>query len=98
MTRSEFIARLAARAPRLTNKGAGVSVFLILDLITNALTRGDRVEIHGFGSFASHRRKPRKGRNPKSGETVDIPAKYVLYFKAAKELGERVDNVKGKPF
>jgi integration host factor beta subunit len=62
---------------------------MILDAMTDALSRGDRIEIRGFGSFALNYRPPRVGRNPKSGEKVQVPEKYVPHFKAGKELRER---------
>lgn len=91
ITRSELISRLAARAGDISYKDAEVSVSLILDAITAALARGDRVEIRGFGSFASNYRPPRIGRNPKTGKQVQVPEKNVPHFKAGKELRERVD-------
>ncbi len=60
--------------------------------MTEALASGDRIEIRGFGSFALNYRPPRIGRNPKSGDKVQVPAKYVPHFKAGKELRERVDS------
>lgn len=92
MTKSELIARLAARFPQLVAKDADFAVKMILDEMTAALSRGDRIEIRGFGSFALNYRPPRTGRNPKSGDKVQVPAKYVPHFKAGKELRERVDN------
>ena len=72
-------------------KDADYAVKMILDAMTDALARGDRIEIRGFGSFALNYRPPRTGRNPKSGEKVLVPEKYVPHFKAGKELRERVD-------
>jgi len=69
-----------------------LSVKTILDAMSEALSRGDRIEIRGFGSFALNYRPPRVGRNPKSGEKVDVPEKWVPHFKAGKELRERVDG------
>jgi integration host factor subunit beta len=92
MTKSELIARLAERFPQLVAKDADFAVKVILDAMTGALARGDRIEIRGFGSFALNYRPPRVGRNPKSGDTVHVPAKYVPHFKAGKELRERVDG------
>ena len=92
MTRSDLIARLACRFPQLISQDAEVSVKILLDTIADALVRGGRVEIRGFGSFALNHRPGRTGRNPKSGETVRVPAKYVPHFKAGKELRERVDD------
>ena len=65
---------------------------VILDALTDSLAQGDRIEIRGFGSFTLNYRPPRLGRNPKSGEKVQVPAKYVPHFKPGKELRERVDQ------
>jgi len=92
MTKSELIARLASRFPQLVAKDAEFAVRMILDAITAALERGDRIETRGFGSFEIRRKPPRIGRNPRSGEKVHVPAKYVPHFKAGKELRERVDR------
>jgi len=91
MNRADLIACLAARAAKLTPKDAEISVSLILDSIASALVRGDRIEIRGFGSFALNYRPPRQSRNPKSGDPVQVPAKYLPHFKVGKELRERVD-------
>ena len=91
MTKSELIAQLAERFPQLVAKDADYAVKMILDAMTDALARGDRIEIRGFGSFALNYRPPRTGRNPNSGEKVLVPEKYVPHFKAGKELRERVD-------
>ena len=93
MTKSEPIAKLAGRFPQLVAKDADYAVKMILDAMTAALTRADRIEIRGFGSFALNYRPPRVGRNPKSGEKVQVPEKYVPHFKAGKELRERVDQL-----
>ena len=92
MTNSELIARLAERFPQLVAKDADLAVKMILDAMSDALVRADRIEIRGFGSFALNYRPPRTGRNPKSGEKVSVPAKWVPHFKAGKELRERVDQ------
>ena len=92
MTKSELIAQLAERFPQLVAKDADLAVKMILDAMSEALVRGDRIEIRGFGSFALNYRPPRLGRNPNSGEKVDVPAKWVPHFKAGKELRERVDQ------
>ena len=93
ITRSKLVERLAIRAGNLPAKDVDVSVSLILEAITDALARGDRVEIRGFGSFDLNYRSPRIGRNPKTGEQVQVPAKNVPHFKAGKELRERVDTI-----
>ena len=92
MTKSELIARLAERFPQLVAKDADFAVKMMLDAMSEALVRGDRIEIRGFGSFALNYRPPRVGRNPKSGEKVSVPAKWVPHFKAGKELREKVDQ------
>ncbi len=91
MTKSELIAKLAARYPQLVAKDAELAVKMILDAMGKSLAQGQRIEIRGFGSFGLNYRPPRTGRNPKSGEKVQVPAKYVPHFKAGKELRERVD-------
>lgn len=91
LTRSELIVRLAARNPRLAARDADEAVKLILDVLGAALSQGGRIEIRGFGSFSLNYRPARLGRNPKSGECVRVPAKFVPHFKAGKELRARVD-------
>ncbi|HMN82738.1 MAG TPA: integration host factor subunit beta [Burkholderiaceae bacterium] len=91
MTKSELIARLAERYPQLVAKDAEFAVKTILDAMARALADGHRIEIRGFGSFALSYRPPRVGRNPKSGERVQVPEKRVPHFKPGKELRERVD-------
>jgi integration host factor subunit beta len=92
MTKSELIARLAARYPQLVAKDAEYAVKMILDAMTHSLVNGERIEIRGFGSFGLNHRPSRVGRNPKSGEKVHVPEKFVPHFKAGKELRERVDQ------
>lgn len=92
MTKSELIASLAARFPQLVAKDADLAVKVILDAMTASLSQGGRIEIRGFGSFSLNYRPPRVGRNPKSGDKVHVPEKYVPHFKAGKELRERVDR------
>ncbi|MCB1937133.1 MAG: integration host factor subunit beta [Nitrosomonas sp.] len=94
MTKSELISRLAARFPQLVAKDAELSVKMIIDAMAQSLANGHRIEIRGFGSFDLNYRPPRVGRNPKSGEKVRVPAKYVPHFKAGKEMRERVDYKK----
>ena len=96
MTKSELIAKLAGRYPQLVAKDAELAVKMVLDAMTHALLAGNRIEIRGFGSFGLNYRPPRTGRNPKSGEKVHVPEKYVPHFKAGKELRERVDGANGE--
>ena len=92
MTKSELIVRLAARYPQLVAKDAEFAVKTILDAMILSLVKGQRIEIRGFGSFGLNYRPPRTGRNPKSGDKVQVPEKFVPHFKAGKELRERVDS------
>jgi len=91
VTRADLIAAIASRFPTLTVKDADVAVKEILNAIGRCLTQGDRVEIRGFGSFRLNYHPARVGRNPKTGATVPVPAKYVPHFTAGKELRERVE-------
>ena len=91
MTRSDLVARLAERFPQLTQRDTEFAVKTILDAMSDALARGHRIEIRGFGSFSISRRPPRVGRNPRSGEQVTIPEKLVPHFKPGKALREAVD-------
>jgi len=97
VTKSELSARLAQRYPQLVAKDAEYAVKMILDAMTHNLLSGHRIEIRGFGSFGLNYRPPRTGRNPKSGEKVHVPEKYVPHFKAGKELRERVDGGDPEP-
>jgi len=92
MTRAELITILASRFPTLLVRDSEIAVKVILDAIGDSLAQGGRVEIRGFGSFGLNFRPPRRGRNPKSGETVCVPAKYVPHFKAGKEMRECVEQ------
>lgn len=91
MTKSELIARLADRFPQLLCKDAELAVNMLLEGISSALSQGRRVEVRGFGTFASSYRPPRTGRNPKSGEKVQVQGKYVPHFKPGKEMRKRID-------
>ncbi|HWU68833.1 MAG TPA: integration host factor subunit beta [Stenotrophobium sp.] len=93
MTKSELIERLVAGQPHLMQKDVELAVKLVLDQISNALAKKDRVEIRGFGSFSLHHRPARIGRNPKSGDPVHIPPKSVPHFKPGKEMRERVNSM-----
>ena len=94
MTKSQLIELLSARHSQLAPKDAELAVKTMLDAMAHTLASGNRIEIRGFGSFGLNYRPPRTGRNPKSGEKVQVPEKYVPHFKAGKELRERVDAKK----
>ena len=92
MTKSELIEVLAQKQPQLAYRDIELAVKTILEYMSASLSSGERIEIRGFGSFSLHFRPARSGRNPKSGEPVSLPAKYVPHFKPGKELRERVNN------
>ena len=92
MTRSDLVEELAARFPQLHHRDTEQAVKAILDAMSDALVRGNRIEIRGFGSFSVTERPPRIGRNPRSGASVAIPAKRVPHFKPGKALREAVDE------
>ncbi len=91
MTRTELIQNLSLSFPQFPLKDIDLTVRVILDKLSHTLAQGGRVEIRGFGSFSLNHRPPSKGRNPKTGATVLIPAKYVPHFKPGKKMRERVD-------
>ncbi len=91
MTKSELIERIAAVQSQLSAKDVELAVKMMLDHMAEALAEGERIEIRGFGSFSLHYRAPRLGRNPKTGEKVELAGKYVPHFKPGKELRERVN-------
>ncbi len=92
MTRSELIADLANANPHLMSRDVELIVSTIFDEITAALARGARVELRGFGAFTVKKRDARTGRNPRTGEAVPVNEKLVPFFKAGKELRERVNR------
>ena len=91
MTRTDLVAALADKFSQLTQRDTEFAVKTILDAMSDALARGHRIEIRGFGSFSINRRPPRVGRNPRSGEQVTITEKLVPHFKPGKALREGVD-------
>jgi integration host factor subunit beta len=92
MTKSKLINLLAAKFSQLVHKDAELSVKSIIDTMSSSLKDKKRIEIRGFGSFSLNYRPPRIGRNPKTGDKVNVPAKHVPHFKAGKELRARVDK------
>jgi integration host factor subunit beta len=96
MIKSELIAKLAAKMTHLPEKQVTEGINIILELMSDALIEGKRIEIRGFGSFSLHYRLPRNAHNPKTGEKVVTEAKYSPHFKPGKELRERVDASRHK--
>ena len=96
MTKSELIEILATKNSHLNHKDVELAVKSLLEQMSMSLATGQRIEIRGFGSFSLHYRPPRMGRNPKTGDSVALAAKYVPHFKPGKELRERV-NIYDRP-
>lgn len=92
MTKSELIEQIAERQTQLSLKDVELAVKTIIEQMSQTLAAGERIEIRGFGSFSLHYREPRQGRNPKTGETVELSGKYVPHFKPGKEMRERVNE------
>ena len=92
MTKSELIAKLAEANPHLYQRDVERIVTTIFDEITNALAQGDRVELRGFGAFSVKERGARTGRNPRTGESVEVESKYIPYFKTGKQLREKLNT------
>src|SRR5262245_1481083 len=93
MTKSELIEAMARRQIHLAHHDVELGVKEILEYVSQSLAAGERIEIRGFGSFSLHFRPPRVGRNPKTGDSVALPGKYVPYFKPGKELRDRVNGI-----
>ena len=92
MTKADLIEEVS-RLAELTRKDSEIIVETIFDSIVKSLRTGDKIEIRGFGSFRTRQRKPRVGRNPKTGDRVDVPAKKIPFFKPSKELKDVVNSV-----
>ena len=92
MTKSELVQRLAELNPHLYLRDVEKIVETFFDDITDALVRGDRVELRGFGAFSVKQRDPRVGRNPRTGETVQVEAKRLPFFKTGKGLRDRLNG------
>lgn len=91
MTKAELVTKVVQKT-NLGKRDAGVVVQTILDSIINSLQEGEKVELRGFGSFKIRVRGPRKGRNPKTGDTVEVPTKKIPYFKPGKELRDLIND------
>ena len=92
MTKSELIEKLATRQTQLSLKDVELVVKNLLEHMTQSLSKGERIEIRGFGSFSLHYREPRTGRNPKTGDAVELDGKHVPHFKPGKDLRVRVNS------
>jgi integration host factor subunit beta len=92
MTKSELIARLAEQHPHLYHRDVEKIVTTIFEEISSALARGQRVELRGFGAFSVKQREARVGRNPRTGEAVEVAEKHVPFFKTGKQLRERLNT------
>jgi integration host factor subunit beta len=96
MTKADLIDEIS-RLAELTRKDSEVVVETIFDSIVRSLRAGDKIEIRGFGSFRTRQRKPRIGRNPKTGDRVEVPAKKIPFFKPSKELKDLVNGENAAP-
>ncbi len=96
MTKADLIEEVS-RLVELTRKDSEVIVETIFDSIVHSLRAGDKIEIRGFGSFRTRQRKPRVGRNPKTGDKVEVPAKKIPFFKPSKELKDLVNTSAAQP-
>ncbi len=94
MTKSELIELISRKQTQFSQKDVELAVNEILDSMIDSLSKGERIEIRGFGSFSLHHRKARVGRNPKTGEQVDLSEKRVPHFKPGKSLKDSVDDAK----
>ncbi|NOQ64505.1 MAG: integration host factor subunit beta [Methyloprofundus sp.] len=94
MTKSELIEQLSKQQSSLAFQDVELAVKCILEQMSQSLATNERIEVRGFGSFSLHHRKPRIGRNPKTGDAVSLTEKYVPHFKPGKELRDRVDDAK----
>jgi integration host factor subunit beta len=92
MTKSELIERMADHQEQLSVKDVELAVKSMLEHMSQVLASGERIEVRGFGSFSLHYREPRVGRNPKTGEMVQLTGKYVPHFKPGKEMRDRVNE------
>jgi integration host factor beta subunit len=92
MTKSVLIEKVSEKISSLTRKQTEIVVETVFESIKESLVKGEKIEIRGFGNFKLKNRKPRKARNPKTGEKVDVPEKKVLHFKAGKALKEAINS------
>ena len=97
MTKSELIEIIARKQKHLPAKDVELADKHLLEIMSDSLSGGNRIEIRGFGSFSLHYRPPRLGRNPKTGEAVALSGKHVPHFKPGKDLRERVNEGRDIP-
>ena len=97
MTKRDLIDEVNKRFPHLSRRDSEVIINAIFDSMVDALAQGDRIEIRGFGSFKVKARRARTARNPRSGETVEVPEKVVPYFKVSKELKKLIEDANPMP-
>ena len=93
ITKSDLIEKILTKIPQLSSKDVELSVKTLIDKVIESLAKGDRTEVRGFGSFSVHYRKPRIGRNPKTGESVSLPGKNAAHFKPGKVLRNKINNL-----
>ena len=93
VTKSELIEKISEKSPQLSSKDVELSVNTLLEKIIDSLSSGSRTEVRGFGSFSVHYRKPRIGRNPKTGDSVSLPGKNAAHFKPGKVLRNKINNL-----
>lgn len=93
VTKSELIEKISVKIPQLGTKDVELSVKTLIEKIIDSLSNGDRTEVRGFGSFSVHYRKPRIGRNPKTGDSVSLPGKNAAHFKPGKILRNKINNL-----
>ena len=94
ITKSALIGNISNKQRNLAHKDVELAINGLIKMMSNALSAGERIEIRGFGSFSVHYYPPRTGRNPKTGEVVNLSGKYVPHFKAGKEMRDRVNECK----
>ncbi len=92
MTKSVLIEKISEKVGSLTRKQTEIVVETVFDSIKETLVKGEKIEVRGFGNFRLKNRRPRKARNPKTGDKVDVPGKRVLYFKVGKVLREALNS------
>ena len=93
ITKSQLIEKISLKIPQLGNKDVELSVKTLIEKIIDSLSKGDRTEVRGIGSFSVHYRKPRIGRNPKTGDSVSLPGKNAAHFKPGKVLRNKINNL-----